>query len=196
MQVNQATLVKMGTREEHFPTDDLPEIMLSGRSNVGKSSFINAITNRKNLAYTSSKPGKTQTLNFYQINEQFYFVDVPGYGYAKVSQKERMAFGQMVETYIATREDLRLAVLLVDFRHQPTEDDVLMYQFFKHYDIPVLVVATKMDKVGKTHRARHEKRIKKTLGFTNEDYFIPFSSVTNEGKDQVWQILQPYFSNR
>src|SRR5690606_18389420 len=103
-------------------SDGLPEILLSGRSNVGKSSFINTMTNRKNLAYTSSKPGKTQTLNFYRINDAFYFVDVPGYGYAKVSQKKRQAFGRMIEGYIQTRKELRLAILIVDLRHPPTED--------------------------------------------------------------------------
>lgn len=189
MNVTKAELVKMGTDSEHFPTDGLPEIMLSGRSNVGKSSFINSMTNRKNLAYTSSKPGKTQTLNFYHINESFYFVDVPGYGYAKVSQKQRQAFGRMIENYIQTREELRLSVLLVDFRHPPTEDDVLMYNYYKHFDIPVLVIATKVDKVRKTHRQRHKKILRETLDLHPTDHVVLFSSVTKEGRDDAWQVI-------
>lgn len=192
MNVNKAELVKMGTSEEHFPTDRLGEVMLSGRSNVGKSSFINTMTNRKNLAYTSGNPGKTQTLNFYNINDVMYFVDVPGYGYARVSQKQREAFGQMIENYITTREVLKLAVLLIDFRHAPTEDDILMYGFFKHFEIPVLVIGTKVDKIGTTVRMRHEKTIKSKLMYNASDHFVRFSSVTNEGRDEAWSIINQY----
>lgn len=192
MDVVTAELLKMGTTTEHFPTDGRNEIMLSGRSNVGKSSFINGMTNRKNLAYTSGRPGKTQTLNFYLINESFYFVDVPGYGYAKVSHKQREAFGKMIEHYIGTRKELQLAVLLVDFRHEPTEDDKLMYNFYKYYNIPVLVVATKLDKIGPTHRQRHAKVIKTSLGLSPDDYFVPYSSVTREGVDETWKIIEQF----
>lgn len=192
MMVTKAELVSMGMTAEHFPTDGLPEILLSGRSNVGKSSFINTMTNRKNLAYTSSKPGKTQTLNFYRINDAFYFVDVPGYGYAKVSQKKRQAFGRMIEGYIQTRKELRLAILIVDLRHPPTEDDVLMYNYFKHYHIPVLVIATKADKIGKTLRPRHQKVLHATLGIQPEDHVVLFSSVTKEGRETAWKIITRY----
>lgn len=192
MDVITAELVKMGTQPEHFPEDDLPEIMLSGRSNVGKSSFINTLTNRKKLAYTSSQPGKTQTLNFYLINERFYFVDVPGYGYARVSQKQRLAFGQMIEQYIQSREAFKLAVLLVDLRHAPTEDDVLMYNYYKHFQIPVLVVATKADKVRTTYRKRHDKIVRQTLNLQKEDMLVHFSSVTKEGIEDVWKAIEKY----
>jgi GTP-binding protein len=192
MNVDKAELVKMGTTGEHFPNDQLPEIMLSGRSNVGKSSFINSMTNRKKLAYTSTKPGKTQTLNFYNINDLMYFVDVPGYGYAKVSRKQREEFGTMIEGYIQSRKQLRLAVLLVDFRHTPTEDDCLMYDFLKYFHIPVMIIATKMDKVGTSTRKSHEKAIKKKLNFHEADFFIPYSSETFEGKDAAWQIISQY----
>lgn len=192
MHIEQAVLVKMGTNDSHFPTDGRPEIMLSGRSNVGKSSFINSMTNRNNLAYTSSKPGKTQTLNFYNINNLLYFVDVPGYGYAKVSQKQREAFGKMIESYIATRKQLRLAILLIDFRHEPTEDDILMYQFYKYYQIPVLVIGTKIDKVGTTIRMRQERLIKNALDFDQQDHFIQYSSVTHEGREAAWEIIKKY----
>ena len=192
MNVDKAELVKMGTSGEHFPDDQLPEIMLSGRSNVGKSSFINSMTNRKNLAYISTRPGKTQTLNFYNINDKLYYVDVPGYGYARVSHKQKEEFGVMIENYIQTRKQLRLAVQLVDFRHKPSDHDVMMYNFLKYFHIPVMVIATKMDKVGKTTRKKHENAIKSTLDFHDADFFIPYSSVTNEGKKEAWEIINQY----
>ncbi|ERJ13562.1 ribosome biogenesis GTP-binding protein YihA/YsxC [Haloplasma contractile] len=192
MHVTKAELTAMGVEDSQFPKDGLPEIVLSGRSNVGKSSFINSMVNRKKLAYTSSTPGKTQTLNFYNIDDRCYFVDVPGYGYAKVSKKQREEFGKMIEAYIETREQLRLAVLLVDFRHKPTEDDCLMYNFYKHFNIPVLVVGTKVDKIPKTRRHRNEKEIKNTLDFNSTDGFIKYSSETHQGKDQVWKYIHNF----
>jgi len=189
MIVNKAKLNFMGTNSEHFPSDNYPEIVFLGRSNVGKSSFINSLTQRKKLAYTSSNPGKTQTLNFYNINDSLYFVDVPGYGYAKVSKKQREAFGKMIENYLTTREELVLAILLIDFRHQPTEDDCLMYNYLKFYNINTLIIGTKVDKVGKTLYKRQEKLIKSTLDFNNDDLFVKYSSVTNQGKDEVWKII-------
>jgi GTP-binding protein len=187
--INKAELVKMGTREEHFPQDGLKEIVLAGRSNVGKSSFINSMVNRKKLAYTSSNPGKTQTLNFYNINDFCYFVDVPGYGYANVNRIKREEFGVMIESYLKTRIPLALAVLLVDFRHEPTEDDLLMYNFFKYYNIKTIVVGTKIDKVGTTQHDKHEKLIKQTLKFNQYDHFIRYSSETDEGRDEAWKLI-------
>lgn len=189
MQVTKANLSVMGTDSNHFPKDNLPEIVFLGRSNVGKSSFINSLTGRNKLAYTSSNPGKTQTLNFYDINDYLYFVDVPGYGYARVSKKQREAFGKMIENYLTTRKKLVLAILLIDFRHQPTEDDCLMYNYLKYYHIKTLIVGTKLDKVGKTLYNRHEKQIKSTLDFSSADLFVKYSSVTNQGKDEVWKII-------
>jgi len=177
MIIRDAKFIKSATAEEHYPEDNLPEILLSGRSNVGKSSFINSVLNRKNIAHVSGRPGKTQTLNFYLINENFYFVDVPGYGYARVSKTDREKFGKMIEEYLLTRKQLRLVVLLVDFRHKPSEDDILMYNYLSNYDIPCLVVGTKVDKVPKTKRSKCEKQIIETLGM-DPDMFLPYSSET------------------
>ena len=142
----------------------IPEFALAGRSNVGKSSFINKMINRKNLARTSSKPGKTQTLNFYIINDALHFVDVPGYGYAKVSKTERAAWGKMIEKYFTYREQLRAALLIVDLRHPPSKDDVSMYEFLKHYNLPCIIIATKADKIPKGKWQKHLKVTRETLG--------------------------------
>ena len=189
MNINKASLEAMGTSDEHFPKTGLKEVVLAGRSNVGKSSFINSMVNRKNLAYTSGRPGKTQTLNFYNIDDRLYFVDVPGYGYAKVSKKQRQEFGMMIENYLKNRKELTLAVLLIDFRHPPSEDDCLMYDFLKYYQIKTVIVATKSDKIGTTQHIKHEKMIKKTLNFDQNDYFIKYSSVTNVGRDDTWKLI-------
>jgi GTP-binding protein len=192
MKVNSAEIVISAVRPAQYPEGDLPEFALAGRSNVGKSSFINKMLNRKALARTSSKPGKTQTLNFFLINEILYFVDVPGYGYAKVSKKEREAWGKMIETYITSREQLKAVILLVDLRHPPSVDDRTMYDFLKYYEIPVIVVATKADKIPKSKWQKHIKIAKETLEFDPEDTMILFSSETGEGKDKAWSILQAY----
>ena len=168
-----------------FPDTGLPEFVFIGRSNVGKSSFINTLLGRKQLAYTSSNPGKTQTLNFYKINQLMYFVDVPGYGYAKVSKKQREAFGQMIETYLTTRESLHHAFLLIDFRHDPTEDDQLMANYFLEVGIPFTVIGTKSDKVSKNKRIKHTKNIREVLGVSKEVEVIPFSAMTADNKDIV-----------
>ncbi|MGM8215522.1 ribosome biogenesis GTP-binding protein YihA/YsxC [Bacillaceae bacterium W0354] len=192
MNVHEAEIVISAVSKKQYPNEQLPEIALAGRSNVGKSSFINKMINRKSLARTSSKPGKTQTLNFYKINDALLFVDVPGYGYAKVSKKEREAWGRMMEEYFQERETLKATVLLIDMRHPPTEDDIIMYDFLKHYEIPVIVVATKMDKVNKTKRQKHLKIIKEDLDLEQDDLLIPFSSETGEGKDAAWKALTKY----
>ncbi|MET3697359.1 GTP-binding protein [Bacillus oleivorans] len=192
MIIHQAEIYISAVKPEQYPPGREPEFALAGRSNVGKSSFINKMLNRKNLARTSSKPGKTQTLNFYHINESFYFVDVPGYGYAKVSKKEREAWGRMMETYFSTREQLKAVVLIVDLRHPPSKDDVMMYDFLKHYGLRCLVVATKADKVPRGKWQKHLKNVKETLGFDPDDHILVFSSETGEGKDQAWGIIQSY----
>lgn len=194
MKVNQAEIVISAVRPSQYPEGALPEFALAGRSNVGKSSFINKMLNRKSLARTSSKPGKTQTLNFYLINEILHFVDVPGYGYAKVSKKEREAWGKMIETYITTREQLKAVLLIVDLRHPPTADDKMMYDFLKHYEIPVIVIATKADKIPKSKWQKHLKITKETLDFDPEDAIVLFSSESGEGKDKAWSILQAYMN--
>ncbi|MGN1385598.1 MAG: ribosome biogenesis GTP-binding protein YihA/YsxC, partial [Bacillus sp. (in: firmicutes)] len=185
MKVTSAEIVISAVRPEQYPEGDLPEFALAGRSNVGKSSFINKMLNRKSLARTSSKPGKTQTLNFFIINEMMHFVDVPGYGYAKVSKSERAAWGKMIETYLTTREQLRAALLIVDLRHPPTKDDVMMYDFFKHYEIPCIVIATKADKIPKGKWQKHLKVTKETLQLEKEDEIILFSSETGLGKEEA-----------
>jgi len=192
MNVKSVEFVTSAVQKTQYPEDNLPEIVLSGRSNVGKSSFINSILGRKKVAFTSSQPGKTQTLNFFKINDEFYFVDVPGYGYAKVSKTERLKFGEMIEEYLVYRKQLTLVVLLVDFRHTPSEDDILMYQYLKTYQIPVLVVGTKVDKVPKTRRMRYEKEIKRALELDSNDMFIPYSSETKENKENILTILSQF----
>ncbi|ASK63046.1 YihA family ribosome biogenesis GTP-binding protein [Virgibacillus phasianinus] len=192
MKVNNAEIVISAVSQKQYPNDRLPEIALAGRSNVGKSSFINRLIHRKNLARTSSKPGKTQTLNFYKINEFFYFVDVPGYGYAKVSKAERAKWGVMMEEYFETRDTLKAVILITDVRHKPTGDDSNMYQFLKHFDLPVIVIATKLDKITKGKRASYLKRTRDTLDMVIEDPVIPFSSETGEGKDEAWSTIRKY----
>lgn len=182
-------------RISQYPEDKKNEFLILGRSNVGKSSFINTIINRKNMAKTSSKPGKTQTINFYRINSQFYIVDVPGYGYAQTSKKQIEKFGIMIEEYLKNRQNLKHVFLLVDFRHKPTEDDVLMYKFLKYYNLPVTIVTTKFDKVNRSLRDKQNDLIKKTLTPALGDEIINFSSVTKLGKERVYDIIENYFEN-
>ncbi|TGB04140.1 ribosome biogenesis GTP-binding protein YihA/YsxC [Halobacillus salinus] len=189
MKVNTADIVISAASQKQYPKQPIPEIALAGRSNVGKSSFINKMIQRKNLARTSSKPGKTQTLNFYIINDQFHFVDVPGYGYAKVSKKERAKWGKMMEEYFAEREQLRATALIIDVRHKPTQDDVTMYDYLKHFGLPVMVIATKLDKIKKGQRHKQLKMIREVLEIEEEDDLIPFSSETGEGKDVAWRTM-------
>ncbi|MGN7176594.1 YihA family ribosome biogenesis GTP-binding protein [Paenibacillus sp. FSL R5-0490] len=192
MKVTSSEIVISAVKPDQYPESHLPEFALAGRSNVGKSSFINKMLNRRGLARISSKPGKTQTLNFYLINEILHFVDVPGYGYAKVSKKEREAWGKMIETYLTNREQLKAVVLIVDLRHPPTSDDVMMYNFLKHYDIPCVVIATKADKIPKSKWQKHMKITKETLDIDPNDQIIMFSSETGYGKDQAWSALKSY----
>ena len=181
MKINDIKLEVQAIRRSQYPEVVLPEFMMIGRSNVGKSSFINAISGRKNVAYTSGKPGKTQTLNFYLTNNSFYLVDVPGYGYAAVNKETQAKFGKMIEEYLEKREQLIRVFMLVDFRHKPSEDDVLMYNFLKYYDIPVTIVATKVDKVGGSKKEKNKKVILDTLNLVVGDDIVLFSSVTKLG---------------
>ena len=191
MEINthNAEILLSAANKSHYPQDEIPEIALAGRSNVGKSSFINTLLNRKNLARTSGKPGKTQLLNFFNIDDKLRFVDVPGYGYAKVSETERAKWGKMIEEYLTSRENLRAVVSLVDFRHEPSADDVQMYEFLKYYEIPVIVVATKADKIPRGKWNKNESVIKKKLDFDKDDDFIVFSSVNKDGLDAAWDAI-------
>lgn len=190
MKITSAELKIMATRRSQYSEDMKSEFLLVGRSNVGKSSFINTILGRKNLARTSSHPGKTQTLNFYEVNKDFYLIDVPGYGYAEVSKKRREKFGKMIEEYLETRKQLKRVFMIVDFRHKPTEDDVLMYNFLKYYNLPVTIVATKADKIGASKKDKCKKQITDTLDLVVGDDLVIFSSVTKEGKDIIHKTLE------
>lgn len=190
MKVHNVEMVISAVRPEQYPEDGLPEFALAGRSNVGKSSFINRMIGRKALARISSKPGKTQTLNFYKIEEQLFFVDVPGYGYAKVSKSERAAWGKMIEKYFTGRDLLKAVVLIVDLRHSPTNDDCMMYDFLKHYNIPCIVIATKCDKIPKGKWDKHKKIVKETLQMDKEDPLIVFSSEKGIGFEQTWAEIE------
>ena len=193
MKIESVMLETIAIRESQYPTDQKSEFLLVGRSNVGKSSFINTIINRKNLARTSSKPGKTTTLNFYLVNNDFYIVDVPGYGYAERSKKQIEKFGIMIEEYLKQRPYLKHVFMLVDYRHKPTEDDVLMYKFLKYYNIPVTVVATKYDKVNRSLRDKQDEVIKNTLNPALGDEIVNFSSVTKIGKERIYEIIENYY---
>ncbi|MFE8112875.1 ribosome biogenesis GTP-binding protein YihA/YsxC [Mammaliicoccus sciuri] len=189
---NNVDIIISAVDPKQYPETGLPEIALSGRSNVGKSTFINTLISRKKVARTSSKPGKTQTLNFFNIDEQLIFVDVPGYGYAKVSKKQREQFGKMIEQYLTTREALRCVIQLVDIRHKPTQDDVLMYNYLKHFEIPTIVIATKQDKIPKGKVQKHLKIIRQTLELDPEDKLISYSSLNKDKTDNIWALLSQF----
>ena len=179
----------IAVRRSQYPEGKEPEFLLVGRSNVGKSSFINTLIERKNFAHTSSKPGKTQTLNFYHVNKQFYLIDAPGYGYAAVAKDVQAKFGLMIEDYLKTRENLKVVFLLIDYRHKPTEDDILMYNFLKYYNLKIKVIATKYDKVSKNGRAKQDKLIRSSFNLDDTESFIPFSTVTKKGRDEVLDLI-------
>lgn len=190
MKIKSVDLSISAIRRSQYPEGNKPEYLLIGRSNVGKSSFINTIINRKNYARTSSRPGKTQTINFYNVNDEFYLVDAPGYGYAKVSKTKRKKFGLMIEDYIINRKNLRCVFLLIDFRHKPSSDDILMYNFLKYYKIPTVIVGTKSDKIGITITQRQRNMITNELDLVVGDEFITFSSINKDGRDEVYKKIQ------
>lgn len=190
--IHNVSLTISAASSKQYPETDMPEIALAGRSNVGKSSFINTLLNRKNFARISGRPGKTQLLNFFNIDDTLHFVDVPGYGYARVSKKEREKWGGMIEEYLTTRANLRAVVSLVDMRHEPSADDVQMYEFLKYYEIPVILVATKADKIPRSKWNKHESIIKRTLQFDSTDDFVIFSSFDKTGLDEAWQVIESF----
>jgi GTP-binding protein len=192
MKVTKSEIVTSAVKPDQYPNTFIPEFALAGRSNVGKSSFINKMLNRKSLARISQRPGKTQTLNFYIINDKIHFVDVPGYGFAKVSKKEIEAWGKMIETYFMQRKQLKAAIQIVDIRHAPSKDDVMMYEWFKHFEIPVIVIATKADKITRGKYQKHMKIVRETLNMHDDDKLILFSSDTGLGKDQAWSAIESY----
>jgi len=190
MKVHNVEMIMSAVRPEQYPKQGYPEFALAGRSNVGKSSFINKMIGRKSLARTSSKPGKTQTLNFYKIEEQLFFVDVPGYGYAKVSKSSRATWGAMIDQYLTSRNEMRAVVQIVDLRHPPTEDDCIMYDFLVHHGIPAIVVATKSDKIPKGKWEKHKKVIREKLNMRPEDSLISFSSEKGFGIEEAWREIE------
>ena len=192
MKVTKAEIEISAVSQAQYPATNLPEIALAGRSNVGKSSFINKMIGRKGLVRTSAKPGKTRTLNFYTINDSFYFVDVPGYGYAKVSKSEREKWGNMMEEYFQTRQALRLVVLIIDSRHDPTRDDLQMVEYLHYLKIPILIIATKFDKVKQSQRAKQLKATQKLFSEYDDVTIIPFSAETGENKEKVWAVMKSY----
>ena len=190
MKINSTQLSISAVRRSQYPTDNLPEFLLVGRSNVGKSSFINTIINRKNYARTSANPGKTQTINFYLINDSFYLVDAPGYGFANLGKKKQKKFGLMMEDYLMSRKNLKQVFMLIDFRHKPSSDDIMMYNFLKHYKIPVTIVATKVDKVGITQHQKQRSIILNDLDLVVGDDFVMISNVTKLGKEEIHEKIE------
>ncbi len=191
MKIKTAEIVMSAVKPEQYPEGDLPEIAMVGRSNVGKSSAINTLLGRKKLARVSSSPGKTRTINFYLINNAFYLVDLPGYGYAKTSKPERAAWGKMIETYLSTRENLQEVIQLVDIRHNPSRDDQLMYNWLRHFGYGSLVLATKLDKIKRSQYQKHIKNIRETLGMPQESIVMPLSSLKKTGVEDAWTNMGP-----
>ena len=181
------------TKRHQYPAEELPEIALVGRSNVGKSSCVNALLNRRNFARTSQTPGKTRTINFYLINDEFYFVDLPGYGYAKVAKSEKDKWGNIMETYLEGRNELCAIFLLVDIRHEPTNDDVMMYEWIKHFGYECVVIATKADKIARGKYQKHTSIIRKKLQLEKDEKIIPLSATKKTGVEEVWnEIVAQY----
>ena len=190
MIITKSDLEAVAVKAAQYPPDDLPEIAFAGRSNVGKSSLLNLITGRKALARVSGSPGKTRTINFYRCNDRFRIVDLPGYGYAKISRSESEKWGAMMEAYLEERENLIKVVQLVDIRHEPSVQDVQMYDYLKYHGLDGIVVATKADKIGKNERARASSRIESSLGMSEEDIVIPVSSLKKSGHEELLDTIE------
>ena len=189
MKITSVDLVISAVRRSQYPNDGKPEFLMVGRSNVGKSSFINTMINRKNYARTSATPGKTQTINFYKVNDDFYLVDVPGYGYTSSGKQDQKKFGMMIEEYLSERPNLNQVFMLIDFRHKPTEDDLLMYNFLKFHGVKVTLIATKVDKIGSTQREKYKKQITDNIDLAIGDELVLFSAKTKLGKKEIQGII-------
>lgn len=190
MNVNNVELTAVCGRKEQYPNTELPEIAFVGKSNVGKSSLINCMVNRKSLARTSQNPGKTRTINFYNVEDIVHFVDLPGYGYARASKSEIAKWGKMIEEYLLERPQLKSIILLIDIRHEPSQNDKLMYDWLKHYGYKIIIVTTKSDKLKRSQINKHISIISKSLKLDKEDILIPFSSETRDGRDKLWDIIK------
>lgn len=189
MEVKKSEFIISAVSSEQYPESDFPEVSFVGRSNVGKSSIINSLLNRKKLVKVSSTPGKTRLINFFLVNDKFFLVDLPGYGYAAVSQTEKKKWGDMIEEYLKTRNNLTNVVLLVDIRHKPTADDKMMYDFIKYYRSKVIVVATKLDKITKNSIQKQLKMIKEELRLDSQDVITSYSSLNHTGREGLWDML-------
>ena len=194
MNVNNVSLETVCGITSTLPENTLPEFAFAGKSNVGKSSLINALINRKALARTSSQPGKTQTINFYNVEDALYFVDLPGYGYAKVSQETKEKWGKMIERYLQKSKQLKLVFLLIDIRHEPSANDKNMYEWIEYNGFEPIIIATKLDKINRSQVQKHIKMLRTGLGLKKETILIPFSSETKQGKEEVWNIIDSYLT--
>ncbi len=192
MEVKQSSLAAIGTNFSHYPTDGKTEIAFAGKSNVGKSTLINAMLGRKALARTSSQPGKTRTINFYDVNDAMYVVDLPGYGYAKAPKTEIAKWGAMIEEYLEKRQELKAIILLIDIRHEPGKNDIMMYEWLKHYGYDIIIAATKSDKINRSQIQKHLSVIRKTLGLGQNDVLIPFSGEKKTGVQELWAEIDKF----
>lgn len=190
MIIKKSDLETVAVKPSQYPAENLKEIAFAGRSNVGKSSLLNLITNRKKLARVSGSPGKTRTINFYIINDEFRVVDLPGYGYAKVSKSMSEGWGEMMETYLGNRPNLVKVIQLVDIRHAPSKQDVEMYNYLRHYGLDGVVVATKADKVSRNQLPKHIKEIRQTLKLSQEDKVIPVSALKKTGYEELLEVME------
>lgn len=190
MNVNNVELAAVAVKAAQYPEETMPEVAFAGKSNVGKSSLINTMINRKALARTSQNPGKTRTINFYNVESKLYFVDLPGYGYARAPKSEIAKWGKMIEDYLIKRESLKAIIMLVDIRHEPGENDKMMYDWLKHYGHKIIVVATKSDKLKRSQLPKHKKMLSQALGLEKEDILIPFSSENKSGREELWAVIE------
>lgn len=190
MNVNNVELAAVAVKAAQYPEETMPEVAFAGKSNVGKSSLINTMINRKALARTSQNPGKTRTINFYNVENKLYFVDLPGYGYAKAPKSEIAKWGKMIEDYLIKRDCLKAIIMLVDIRHEPGENDRMMYDWLKHYGHRIIVVATKSDKLNRSQIPKHKKMLSAAFGLEKEDILIPFSSEKKSGKEELWNVIE------
>ena len=195
MEIKEAELVVSAPSKAHWPETELPEIVLAGRSNVGKYSLINTLCGRKALAYVGNTPGKTRLLNFFDVDHRFMLVDVPGYGFANASKQMLIQFGEMMEDYFSSRSQLKGLILLVDLRHAPTEDDIAMAEYARYYEIPFAVVATKMDKVPRSQQSRQLQLIAAALTCSQEAV-IPFSAITKQGREELLEAIEALLDNK
>lgn len=173
-----------------LPENSMPEVAFSGKSNVGKSSLINALMNRKNLARTSSQPGKTQTINFYNVNDSIYFVDLPGYGYARANESIKAQWGKMIENYLHQSRQLKAVFLLIDIRHKPSDNDCIMYDWILGHGYKPIIIATKLDKINRSQIQKQVKLLRETLGAEKDTRIIPFSAVTKQGREEIYEIIE------